>query len=227
MHCHQELRAMLEVKALLGESAMQRRFVQLANGARETAMALQTRQSTFPGAITIVYGIIVLLLFVGGSYLVSTCAFTGGKLVGYLTSLVLLIEPLQALSTTVNELRDGESSMKRLLELKCADPQKSGFGSATEAGQSSARRSETNEEELRLESGVGLSFCLSSVSFAYAQQRKPVLDKVDMTVDAGKKVMLIGTSGGGKSTVLKLLLRLYEPSHGAIHMNGQVLAHPA
>ena len=212
-HLTQEINSMLEVKSLCGEAAMQRQFSQKADSARETAMSLQLRQSTFPAAITVVYGIIVLSLFIGGAYLVSTCSFTGGKLVGYLTSLVLLIEPLQALATTANELRDGEASMKRILELKGVQMDKA---SSAEPQIDSNRK----VEHVELMSDSPLSFAFEGTSFSYSTGTRPILDRVDMHVAPGQKVILVGPSGGGKSTILKLLLRLYEPNSGGIKLNG-------
>jgi len=60
---------------------------------------------------------------------------------------------------------------------------------------------------------------LESVSFAYSPDR-PVLDDVDLTVGAGETVCLFGPSGIGKSTVLALLLRLYDPDAGRVLVDG-------
>lgn len=62
---------------------------------------------------------------------------------------------------------------------------------------------------------------LKDVSFAYAEA--PTLDRVSLTLPAGKTVAFVGATGGGKSTLLKLLLRFYEPKAGHIELNGQRL----
>ncbi|KAK8302963.1 hypothetical protein V6Z12_D04G120000 [Gossypium hirsutum] len=59
-----------------------------------------------------------------------------------------------------------------------------------------------------------VKFC--DVSFKYADNMPLVLDGLNLTVRAGETIALVGPSGGGKTTLVKLLLRLYEPSSGSI-----------
>lgn len=59
-----------------------------------------------------------------------------------------------------------------------------------------------------------LKFC--HVSFRYSDKMPLVLDRLDLHIKAGETVALVGPSGGGKTTLVKLLLRLYDPSSGCI-----------
>ena len=58
------------------------------------------------------------------------------------------------------------------------------------------------------------------VHFSYGEKRK-ILNGITFTVPAGKKVAVVGASGAGKSTIMKLLFRFYEPSEGQIFVDGQ------
>ena len=58
------------------------------------------------------------------------------------------------------------------------------------------------------------------VSFTYPDADIPALDKVSFTINAGEKVAIIGRIGSGKSTIAKLILRLYEPDSGSILIDG-------
>lgn len=60
---------------------------------------------------------------------------------------------------------------------------------------------------------------VSNVTFAYGN-RKPALKNVSFTIPKGKKVALVGSSGSGKSTMAKLLLKYYEPQEGEITIDG-------
>lgn len=61
------------------------------------------------------------------------------------------------------------------------------------------------------------------VSFAY-EKDKPVLENVSFLIPRGSKTALVGKNGSGKSTVIDLLLRLYEPGQGQILLNGQEIS---
>jgi ATP-binding cassette subfamily B protein len=65
---------------------------------------------------------------------------------------------------------------------------------------------------------------LSSVTFRYPNRRVPLFDGLDLRVEPGQKVGLVGPSGGGKSTLTRLLLRLADVDAGAIAIGGQDVA---
>jgi ATP-binding cassette, subfamily B, bacterial CvaB/MchF/RaxB len=65
---------------------------------------------------------------------------------------------------------------------------------------------------------------LRNVSFRYGEQEPWILDNVSLRIEAGESVAIVGPSGGGKSTLLKLLAGLIRPSHGEILIDGEPLA---
>lgn len=68
--------------------------------------------------------------------------------------------------------------------------------------------------------GRGISITLEDVRFGYDPER-PVLDGLSLHVPAGTSCALVGLSGSGKSTVLRLLLRFFDPSQGRVLVAGQ------
>ena len=61
---------------------------------------------------------------------------------------------------------------------------------------------------------------LENVSFHYANSRKKILQNIDLEVKRGTMVALVGESGGGKSSLIKLVQRLYDPTEGSITWDG-------
>jgi ATP-binding cassette subfamily B protein len=62
----------------------------------------------------------------------------------------------------------------------------------------------------------------SDVSFGY-EEKAPVLKEIDLTIEAGKTTALVGLSGSGKTTIMNLIMRFWDPQHGAITIDGQDL----
>lgn len=76
----------------------------------------------------------------------------------------------------------------------------------------------TRDQELSLDEGLTIQF--DRVSFSYENSSDEVLHEVSFTVPAGTTTAIIGSTGSGKSTILKLLMRSYDVSKGAIYING-------
>ncbi len=76
------------------------------------------------------------------------------------------------------------------------------------------------QPEKPVESEWNKKISFNNISFAYPSTDKKVLDNLSFQIQAGARVALIGGSGSGKSTILKLLLRLYDPTEGDILING-------
>ena len=64
-------------------------------------------------------------------------------------------------------------------------------------------------------------FEFKDVSFKYPRQEKYALRNVSLKIKAGERLAVVGLNGAGKTTFIKLLMRLYEPTEGAIFLNGQ------
>jgi ATP-binding cassette, subfamily B, bacterial len=82
------------------------------------------------------------------------------------------------------------------------------------------RTLESNTERIHVTRRIRFS----SVTFAYPRTSRPILDGLDLDIRAGESLAIVGPNGTGKTTLLKLLLRLYEPTSGEILVDGTPLA---
>ncbi|WP_440771904.1 ABC transporter ATP-binding protein [Natronorubrum sp. DTA28] len=171
--------------------------------------AIWLRIRFFPG-LQLISGIGFVLTFVVGGYWVFTGTapgpFTGTLQEGVFVAFILytqqLVWPMAQFGQVVNMYQRAEASSERI------------FGLMDEQG-----RIERDEGAADLEVTEG-RVEYENVEFGY-QQNERIIDDVSFDVAGGETVALVGPTGAGKSTVLKLLLRLYDVDDGAIRIDGQ------
>lgn len=79
------------------------------------------------------------------------------------------------------------------------------------------------ERPLSVPKTLRTGISLNTVSFTYPINNEPVLENLNLTIPAGKKVAIVGENGAGKTTLVKLLARFYDPTHGSIELDGKPL----
>ena len=137
-----------------------------------------------------------------GGYSVVALGATPGQFFSFLTAFLLAYEPAKRLARLNLELNSSLIGTRKLLEIIDSP------ASEPEDGDKPALKLTDARVELR------------DVSFAY-RPNEPVLDHISFVAEPGKVTALVGPSGGGKSTVLALLLRFYEATSGEILIDGQ------
>lgn len=80
------------------------------------------------------------------------------------------------------------------------------------------------EDRPLVEATFDKTLSLSNITFHYPETTYPVLQDASLTLEPGKKYLLVGPSGGGKSTILKLLRRYHTPTDGDIRLDGMPLS---
>ncbi|KAM7526043.1 hypothetical protein LguiA_015945 [Lonicera macranthoides] len=200
-HLNEVLPSILFVKANNAELCESVRFRRLAGIDLSKRLKKKKMKALIPQIVQIIY-FGVLLMFCVGSMVISSGSFNCSSIVSFMTSLVLLIEPIQDVGKSYNELKQGEPAIERLFDL-------------------SRFKSQVIEKSdaIDLDSVTGdVKFC--GVSFGYSDSQSLVLNGLDLHIKAGETVALVGPSGGGKTTLVKLLLRLYDPLSGSILLDG-------
>ena len=130
---------------------------------------------------------------------------SAGVFAAAVLALVYLGSQLPGLEQEIAFLRDGTRFLPNLWQL--ADLPETDPG---------LRPAGTRPTPRRLASGIRFE----GVGFAYPGAERPVLDNLDLFVPAGSKLALVGENGAGKSTVVKLLCRMYDPQRGRITLDG-------
>ncbi|KAK4281662.1 hypothetical protein QN277_013127 [Acacia crassicarpa] len=196
-YLNEVLPAILFVKANNAELCESSRFKRLARIDFFERLNKKRMKAVIPQIIQAIY-FGVLFILCAGSIVVSRGSFNGCNLVSFVTSLLFLIEPIQDVGKAYNELRQGEPAIERLFDLtRFTD------------------KEVEKPDAVDLDSVRGeIKFC--NVSFEYSEDMSLVLNGLNIHIGAGEIVALVGPSGGGKTTLIKLLLRLYDPVSGCI-----------
>jgi ATP-binding cassette subfamily B protein len=150
-------------------------------------------------------GVAIAVAIVYGGYRVIQLGSTPGEFFSFLAAFLLANEPAKRLARLNLDLSSGLVGVRVLLEIIDSPPTEPADGDAPPLKVADAR------VEFR------------DVGFAY-RPGEAVLRGMSFTADPGKVTALVGASGGGKSTVLNLILRLYEVGSGAIVIDGQDIA---
>lgn len=143
----------------------------------------------------------VIFLFFLAGWQISQKNLTGVDFVSYVAAVAMLIDPIAHITSNYNQFKQGQASMDRIFELLDIQP------TITEKPQAIELKPHTKEVE----------YC--QVNFYYDPDR-PVLKNINLTAHAGEMIALVGASGAGKTTLVNLLLRFYDPTAGQILIDG-------
>ena len=194
---------MAVVQAFNRERAFQAQFDELNEANRTQSTYVQKIFSIFFPSIEF-FGMIAtagVLFF--GEKLLANHTLTIGTLITALYLLQLVFQPLQELSDVYGQLQSGAAAMVKIAGILDEEP--------TIHDQRRAQALPRIEGDLDID----------HVVFAYGAE--PVLHGVDIHIPAGGCLALVGESGGGKSTLARLVGRFYDPDEGAVRVDGHDL----
>ena len=169
---------------------------------RDQAMAASKDRNRFVPMIYVVAGIAFGLLVTAGGYLAKTGDISTGQLVTFLLISTRMTMPMFIFGLLVNQLQKGEAAASRVFAAIDLKP------TITDS-----------EDSVELQGGIQtLEF--KNVHFTYPNTTAKVLSGISFKVSGGEFLGVMGHTGAGKTTILKLLMRYYVPDSGDVLVNG-------
>jgi ABC-type multidrug transport system fused ATPase/permease subunit len=148
----------------------------------------------------------IILVLVGGSYFaIIKGTMSAGTIVAFYTYLGYLYNPIIRLSNTTTIIEAGLSSIKRIYEVLDTPTPPEKINPVIPSGKAKGK----------------IEF--KNVSFHYDGSHEAALNNISFGVEPGKTIALVGQSGGGKSTLINLVIRFYDPTFGSIYLDGHDL----
>jgi len=159
-----------------------------------------------------------LALVVGGVNMISG-VMTTGTLIAFINYTRQFFDPIQVLAMWLAEMQMAQASAERVISLIEAVPDIQDNDKIRQAIDQHIPTADTSEFAI---DGLDRSITeieLKDMHFAYLQE-EPVLEGIDLTVKQGETIAIVGPTGGGKSTLVNVICRFYEPTSGSVLLNG-------
>jgi ATP-binding cassette subfamily B protein/subfamily B ATP-binding cassette protein MsbA len=213
----QTIHALPLIQSYTREDDEEKKFTAQTAVARETRLSQHKWELVYWLAISVAFGFGASAIVWLGSIQVQANKLTVGELWIFLAYLTQLYEPLNQLSHVGSTVSSAGAGAQRVFEILDARDE---VKDAPEARPVRSRGSHapgprTGPEPLDIRGNI----TFDHVSFYY-QKEQPVLKEVSFKVAAGESVAVIGPSGVGKTTLLNLLPRFYDPTEGSVRLDG-------
>lgn len=195
---------MATIQSFVAEKAFEERFQSRNDDWYKTALKLSVVRSLFMPLLTLSAGMgVFAILYMGGPRAVAG-GLSVGELVTFTALVSGLVPPLRGLGFLLSVVQRGLAALDRIFELI----------------DTPVERPE-GPEGTRLPPGRGPGIALRHLSFAYPDAPdRPVLSGLSVDIPPGSVVGLFGRTGSGRSTLLKVLARMYNPPPGTVQIDG-------
>ncbi len=203
-------------KSLNRESRNLGEFDQLADTMRGHSMRNALQAAVFLPIVAVLGSIGVgIALWKGGVQLETGTGLSIGMLIAFMEYAILFSMPIQELSARLADLQSAQAAAERvqgLLEEVPAIRDSPDVLARLEAHSDSKGPPDGGDQVIETIEFRGIRF--------HYKPEEPILENFDLTVRKGESIALVGPTGGGKSTIVNLAARFYEPNEGQVLING-------
>ncbi len=201
----ENISGMRVVKAFAQEEEQERRFAEMNAFNFMRNMRMAKLQAFFNPLVQWVTGVSYLLVLSFGGILVIRNQISIGDFVAFNAYLGLLIGPIMGIGWMINIFQRGAASMSRINEILNTPPDIQDSPSVLPV------------------SKLNGSIRIESLTFRYPGSKEAALQDITMDIQQGQTVALIGKTGSGKSTLVQLLVRMYDVKEGSVHIDGNAI----
>ncbi|MCK5033149.1 MAG: ABC transporter ATP-binding protein, partial [Calditrichia bacterium] len=190
------------VKAYVQEENEIEEFNKLNNEYIKKNMAYAKVYAAFHPMMIFIIGIgVVLVLWIGGE-LIMNKTISLGQFVAFSLYLGMLVWPSIALGWVVGIFQQGKASMQRINEIIYKEPDIA-----------------DNDQTLDINDLKG-NIEIKNLNFSYSTEEQNVLSNINLQIEAGKILAIVGRTGSGKSTIINLLTRTFDPADETVFIDG-------
>ncbi len=191
------------VKAFVREQSQIRAFARANANAKKKNLRIAQMESIVIPLLDVVIGISSLLTLLYGGYLALAGEITIGRFVAFNQYITMLVWPMLACGEAINMFSQGGAGIRRIQEVFEEKPEIA------------------DTEQVANVSSIRGDISLKHLTFIHRGHSEPTLKDISLEVKAGTTLAVIGRTGNGKSTLVNLLLHLYNTKPGMILIDGR------
>ena len=182
------------------ETIMNGRFGRTVDQIRDNQLKLVRVSSVFQSLIPFLGALSLVITIVFGGYLTLHQKLSLGNFVALTLYIRMMVNPLQQIGNVINTMQRSRASLERLNDLFAMKPDIEEIEQSTEL--------DFHQSAIRI----------TDLSFSYPDAKQEALHHINLTIEPGKTIGIVGKTGSGKTTLVKLLLRLYDSPQGSIRI---------
>lgn len=192
------------VKAFTGEAYLKNKFEKINQEYFKLQVNVYRRTDLgSPLSETIVIGILMVILFIGGGMALYNDGLSSAEFIGYFAVASQILAPIKQITQAYNNIQKGLASEERIEKILHAEV------------------SIKNEPNAKIIKSFDTYIEFRNVSFAYIKGDEGyILKNINLTIEKGKTIALVGQSGSGKTTLADMIPRFYDTDLGEILIDG-------